>query len=103
MRFVLTQDMFTNNVYTVSYGTKTAKFTIIDEEYASGGLVATIKRMICTIRTYADDGSIASEVFGSLVIGFGDVNVAVTTDNMTLRGKLLYTDNMSQCTVELYE
>lgn len=103
MTITLTADLFTNNVYTVAYGLKKAVFTIVDETYESSGVTIVVNGMICRIQTFDADGNKLSEVFGSLVIGLGDSGVAVTSADTTLLGKKLTSDNMSDCSVELYE
>jgi hypothetical protein len=104
MTLVLTASLFTDNEYAVNYGNKRATFTIIDESfYYNASLTLDINRIVCVVRTYADDGSVESDVLGSMVIGIGDTVVGVTTTDTTLLGKLLNKDNMASCTVELYE
>ena len=104
MKIRLLIDNFTNNEYTVDYADKRATFTILDEEYSAAVGTADIKRMICTIQTFAEDGSIASTNFASLVVAFSnDEYIGITTENAALRGKLMTKDTMSQCLVELYE
>ena len=104
MQLTLTEDLFTNGEYSLSYGDKVATFTIIDETLvAASGLGATIDRMILTIAVYDEAGEKTSEEFGNLIIGLGDSNVAVTSEDISLRGKLMTKDNMSKCSVELYE
>lgn len=104
MQFILEESMFQNGSYSIEYGSKKATFTIIAEDYlGSGGLSLSVNRMICVIEEYDDAGSLLSEQFGSLVIGLGDKNVAVMTDDISIRGKLLSKDNMDRCLVELYE
>lgn len=104
MIFTLSASMFENGSYTVEYGYKKATFTIIDEDYTgSNGLFLAVNRMLCTVKTYDETGSLLDETFGSLVIGMGDENVAITTNEPSIRGKLLTKDNMEQCVVELYE
>ena len=103
MKIRLLIDNFTNNEYTVDYADKRATFTILDEEYSAAVGTADIKRMICTIQTFAEDGSIADTSFASLVVGLGDAYVGITTDDAALRGKLMTKDTMSRCLVELYE
>ena len=103
MKIRLLIDNFTNNEYAVAYADKRATFTILDEEYSAPVGTADIKRMICTIQTFAEDGSIESTNFASLVVGLGDKYVGITTENAALRGKLMTKDTMSQCLVELYE
>ena len=103
MKIQLTIDLFVNNEYAVSYSDKKATFTILDEEYSAPVGTADLKRMICTIQTFADDGSIERTDFASLVVGLGDAYVGITTENAALRGKLMTKTTMSQCLVELYE
>ena len=103
MKVILTSDLFKNNEYSISYSDKRATFTILDEEYSASIGTADIKRMVCTIQTFADDGSIEDTNFASLVIGLGDANVGITTENAALRGKLMTRETMAQCVVELYE
>ena len=104
MKFTLTPDLFTNGTYVVVYGLKQATFTIVDEEFVgASGMLVKIDRMICTIRTNDEDGNKVSEVFGCLTIGLGDANIAVTTDDITIRGRLMSQYNMENCMVELYE
>jgi hypothetical protein len=103
MTTTLTSDMFTDGVYSVTYGLKKASFTIVDESYVSNGITAEVKRMVCDIQLFNSSGVKIDEVFGSLVIGLGDDNVAITTEDTSILGLLMDEDNMSSCTVELYE
>ena len=103
MKFTLVPSLFTNGVYTVNYGLKSAIFTIIDETYESGPSSARVARMICDIQTFDTSSRLVAEKFGSLVIGLGDENVAVTTSDSSLLGLLLSSSNMQSCVVELYE
>lgn len=104
MKFILTEDLFTNDEYRVSYGLKVATFTAVDESFVSSGSIkASIYRLICTIIEYDSAGEKVSEEFGNLIIGLGDSNVSVTSDDDALLGTLMTKDNMSSCTVELYE
>ena len=103
MIITLNSGMFTNNVYSISYGLRKATFTIVDESYASGAAAVDINRMVCDIKTYDGTGAVVDEVFGSLVIGLGDENLAVTANDTALLGKTMTKDNMASCAVELYE
>lgn len=103
MTLVLTKDLFTNNEYTVSYSDRRATFTIVDETIVGAVGSKAINSMVCTVRFFAADGSVDKDAIGSLVVGIGDENVLVTSDNPTLRGHLMTQDTMSDCVVELYE
>lgn len=103
MTITLSPSNFVNGVYSVTYGLRKAKFTIIDEEYDSGSFSASVHRMICDVQTFDSNGNLLDEKFGSLVIGLGDSLVAVTSSDVTLLGKLLSSANMASCSVELYE
>ena len=104
MTITLSPDLFTNNVYVVSYGgLKKATFTILNETFSAGPQSAQVKRMLCDIQVFDTSGNLVSERFGSLVIGLGDQNVSVTSSNSSLLGLLMSSDNMAQCSVELYE
>lgn len=104
MILVLNKDLFTNNEYTVAYGTRQATFTIVDETLTSS-LVGQkkIDSIVCTVRLYASDGSVDKDVIGSLVVGIGDAYVLATSAKKALRGHPMTQDNMADCTVELYE
>ena len=93
MTLTLTSDMFNNGVYSISYGLKKAVFTIVDEDYG----VAKINRMVCDIQAYDASGNLVSEEFGSLVIGLGDSNIAVTSSETALLGKVMTESNMATC------
>jgi hypothetical protein len=103
MTIVLTESLFVNDEYSISFGLKTAKFSIVDEDYASGAFMASVNRMICVIQTFDTTGAKTDEVFGSLVVGLGDENMNVTSAIAANVGKLLTRENMADCLVELYE
>ena len=103
MEIVLTEDMFTNNKLTVSYGSREAVFSIIDEEFSGNNMLARINRITILVRQYDEAGAKINETFCTTVIGLGDGITCVRSDTPELRGKLLTHENMSQCVVELYE
>jgi len=103
MTFTLADSMFKNNVYSVDYGMRKATFTIVDEDFAFGAASVAVNRMVCDIKTYDGTGALVDEVFGSLVIGLGDSNVAVTSSDSSLLGTVMTRSNMASCAVELYE
>lgn len=103
MTLTLNEDLFENGEYRLQYGLKTAIFSIIDEEFTGITGTAKIDRMLCTIQTFDETGEKTNEELGSLVIGLGDKNIAVTSDDDGIRGKLMTKDNMELCVVELYE
>lgn len=103
MTLVLDESLFVANVYVQEYGRRKATFTIVDESLLSAGVIANIKRIICTVRQYDVDGAVLWDKFGSLVIGLGNDLVSVTTEDPTILGLKMTKDNMADCMVELYE
>ena len=103
MKIVLSESLFTNDEYTVDYADRQATFTLIDETVVGASGSVEINRVVCTVRTYATDGSVEADHIGSLVVGIGDAYVGVTSDDTTLLGKIMTASTMSSCTVELYE
>jgi hypothetical protein len=103
MKITLTEDLFVGNEYSVSYGMNVAKFSIVDENYASGSALAAVDRIICVIQIFDGTGAKLKELFGSLVVGLGDYYMNVTSDNPAYLGKLMNKDNMAECVVEFYE
>lgn len=104
MELTLTPDMFVNNKYVQAYGARQeATFTIIDEEFKGINLLGRVNRLLCLVKKYNTDGSIASASLSTTVIGIGDGKVGVMCADPALRGKLMTKDNMELCVVKLYE
>jgi hypothetical protein len=104
MELILTEDLFTNNRYSVSYGAgRQALFTIVDEQFEGNNGIGRINRINVLVRQLDTSGNASGGVFCTTVIGMGDGIVGVKTELPELRGKLLNRDNMSDCVVELYE
>lgn len=103
MEVVLTEDMFTNNRYSVRYGNHEAVFIIVDEEFAGNNRLGRINRMVCLVRTFDASGSVTGGDFGTMVIGLGDGVAGVRSSEPALRGKLMTHENMDKCVVILYE
>jgi hypothetical protein len=103
MELVLRPEMFVNNRYTVSYGSREALFTIVDEEFSGNNRLGRINRITVLVREFDTSGKGTGAVLCSAVIGIGDGIVGVQSEDSTLRGKLLTHENMEQCVVTLYE
>jgi hypothetical protein len=103
MEIILSKDMFVNDRYSVSYGSREALFTIIDEEFAGLNNLARINRITILVREFDSSGAEKGAVLCAAVIGLGDGVVGVKSDVPELRGKTLTQDNMSKCVVILYE
>jgi hypothetical protein len=103
MDIVLHPDMFVNNRYTVVYGNKEALFTIIDEEFAGNNHIGRINRVTVLVREFSATGTEAGAVLCTTVIGLGDGIIGVSSDESSLRGKLLTHENMERCIITLYE
>ena len=95
--------MFTNNKYTVVYGSREALFTLIDEEFAGNNRLGRINRITVLVRKRDRTGKELWTRFATTVIGIGNGIAGVMSEQPELRGKLLNKDNMEQCTVVLYE
>lgn len=103
MEVILTEDMFINNKCMISYGSREALFTIIDEEFFGNNRLGRINRITIMINEQGSTGKEASACLCTTVIGLGDGLAGVRSDVPELRGKLLTRENMSQCVIELYE
>lgn len=103
MELILSEELFTDDEYTVNYGNRTATFTIIDEELAGNHRIGRLNRINCTVREFNEAGVETGVRIGMPVIGLGDMIVGVRSDEPSLRGKLLNRDNMAQCVIILYE
>jgi len=105
MVITLTSDLFTNGEYSTifSNGHKQAHFRIVHDDFSSGGRTITLNKVLIIIVTYGANGEEISRVIGSSIIGVGDTVVGVKSDYTELLGKELNEDNMSKCTVILYE
>lgn len=103
MEITLTPELFTNNKYALSYGSREALFTIIDEEFKGDNRLGRINRITILVREFSGEGKETGASFCTTVIGLGDGVVGITSNNAELRGKLLNKDNMGECTVILYE
>jgi len=103
MEIELKQEMFVNNKYTVSYGSREASFTIIDEEFAGNNTLGRINRITVLVRILDKAGKELGARMCTTVIGLGDGLVGVYSSDPELKGKVMTKDNMSQCVVILYE
>jgi hypothetical protein len=103
MELLLTESLFKDGEYTVSYGNRTATFTIIDEEFPGNNRLGRINRINCVVREYDGQGRETGVKIGMPVIGMGDMVVGVRSGDAALRGKLLSRDTMDRCVVILYE
>ena len=103
MEILLKQEMFANNKYAVSYGSREALFTIIDEEFAGNNTLGRINRITALVRILDKAGKELGARMCTTVIGLGDGFVGVYSSNPELKGKIMTKDNMDQCTVVLYE
>jgi hypothetical protein len=98
VEIVLTEDLFVNNVYTYRYGTWSAVFTIVDEEFAGDNRLGRVNRVTILV---TEEGSGTGSLCTS-VIGLGDGVVGIRSDNFSLLGKLMTHENMAECVVMLY-
>jgi hypothetical protein len=104
MELILSEDLFVNGKYAVSYGgNKQALFTIVDETFEGNNGIGRVNRIVTLIREIDALGKAGDGVYCTTVIGIGDGMVGVKTGYPELRGKLLSRDTMSRCVVELYE
>ena len=98
MRLTLTEDLFVNNEYQITYGNREAKFIIVDEEFPGNNMLGRINRIIVLVRNSSEDARLCTTI-----IGMGDGYVNVYSSNPLLKGKLLAKDNMTECQIELVE
>jgi len=103
MEVRLTQDLFVNNKYYVSYGNREALFTIVDETFEGLNNIGQINRITILVREFAADRQEVGARLCTTVIGLGDGTVGVRSVVPELRGKVMNKDNMEQCIVILYE
>jgi hypothetical protein len=104
MEIQLSEDLFTNDEYSIRYGeNKEALFTIVDEEYPGNGRIGRIDCITILTRTYDAQGRAGPATLRFGVIGIGDGVVGVKSSDRSLLGKHLKRSNMPSCTVVLYE
>ena len=104
MEIRLTQDMFVNNKYRVTYGNREAMFTVIDENFLGNNNIGRIFTITVLVRQFAVTGKeVDGHLSPGLVIGLGNGIVGAMSDNPDLRGKVMNKDNMEYCVVILYE
>jgi hypothetical protein len=103
MEVILKPELFTGGQYEVSYGRRTALFTVVDEEFSGHNTLARINHIIILVTERDEAGRILSRSMGTSVIGIGNGVVGVKAHDPALRGKVLSKDNMEGCVVELYE
>jgi hypothetical protein len=103
MTLTLTEDLFSNDEYSVNYADKRATFIIVDEEFAGVNHLGRINRINCLVRTFDQNGAVASSSFHPTVIGLADDLVGVRSAYPELRGTLMTHENMDKCEVILYE
>jgi hypothetical protein len=103
MEVILKPELFTGGLYTVSYGRKTALFTIVDEEFAGLNTLGRINQITVLVTEKDGTGKTVPGAMGAAVIGVGNGAFGARSADASLRGKVLNKDNMEQCVVELYE
>ena len=99
MKLTLTDDMFTNNVYTVYYGDREAVFTIVDEEFKGNNRLGRINRVLIAIH----DLKTREGWSGPAIIGMGDGRAGIYPIDPLLKGQVFNKDNMNRCVVDLVE
>ena len=99
MQLILNPNNFVDNEYRCFYGDREALFTLVDEEFAGGNNLGRVN--VITILVKDNNENIAH--LGTSVIGMGDKFVETRTENPALRGKLLNSENISECVITLIE
>jgi hypothetical protein len=103
MEVILKPELFSGGSYTVSYGRRTAEFTVIDEEFSGLNTLGRINRILIHVTEYDEAGKAVASSMGSAVIGLGNGVFGARSRDPELRGKALNKDNMERCIVELDE
>lgn len=104
MDIELSQSKFVDSRYSTEFGeNKKATFIVVKESFYGNNNLGEIDRVNIFIETYDADGEKVSGAFAPSIIGVGDSNAGVLTEDDSLLGDTLTWDNMEDCVIRLYD
>ena len=98
MLFDLSKVAFVNDVFKHEIESGTLIFYAVNESIKRDDLEVPIKRVVVAVEDLEENQTILSSI-----IGFEKDGYLVSSDNSTLEGQMLTTDNIASCTSEIPE
>lgn len=95
MIFDLSKVEFANDVFKYEIESGTLIFYAVNESIKRGDLEVPIKRVVVAIEDLDENQTILSSIIGLEKDGY-----LVSSNDSTLEGKMLTTDNIASCTLE---
>lgn len=96
MLFDLSKVEFVNDVFKYEIESGTLIFYAVNESIKRDDLEIPIKRVVVAVEDLEENQTILSSI-----IGFEKDGYLVSSDNSTLEGQMLTTDNIASCTLEI--
>ena len=96
MLFDLSKVEFVNDVFKYEIESGALIFYAVNESIKRDDLEVPIKRVVVAIEDLEENQTILSSI-----IGFEKDGYLVSSDNSTLEGQMLTTDNIASCTLEI--
>lgn len=96
MIFDLSKVEFANDVFKYEIESGTLVFYSINESIKRDDLEVPIKRVVVAVEDLNENQTILSSI-----IGFEKDGYLVSSDDSTLEGQMLTTDNIASCTLEI--
>ena len=96
MIFDLSKVEFANDVFKYEIESGTLIFYSVDESIKRDGLEVPIKRVVVAVEDLDENQTILSSI-----IGFEKDGYLVSSEDSTLEGQMLTTDNIASCTLEI--
>lgn len=96
MIFDLSKVEFANDVFKYETESGTLIFYAVNESIKRDDLEVPIKRVVVAIEDLDENQTILSSI-----IGFEKDGYLVSSDDSTLEGQMLTTDNIASCTLEI--
>lgn len=96
MIFDLSKVEFANDVFRYEIESGTLIFYSVNESIKRDDLEVPIKRVVVAVEDLDENQTILSSI-----IGFEEDGYLVSSDDSTLEGQMLTTDNIASCTLEI--
>ena len=96
MLFDLSKVEFVNDVFKYEIESGTLIFYSVNESIKRGDLEVPIKRVVIVIEDLDENQMVLSSI-----IGFEKDGYLVSSDDSTMEGQMLTTDNIASCTLEI--
>lgn len=96
MLFDLSKVAFVNDVFKYEIESGTLILYAVNESIKRDDLEVPIKRVVVAVEDLEENQTILSSI-----IGFEKDGYLVSSDNSTLEGQMLTTDNIASCTLEI--